>query len=163
MFPVKTQKPLQVWAVTSQRAHDLKSCWFQPDFYVRSRNQVEINMISSCFPSCSLVWGKPSSKYRNTLPGQLPPEEDIKDFWACPTMMSYAYHEYVIFKDYSQSTPIKKSKKGVSGENVSLPCKTIFKNPFSLRIFKINVPWISPKLMSYIAITSFQMANSHLK
>ena len=48
------------------------------------------------------------------------------------------YHEYCIFKDYSQSTPIKqKTKTGVSGENVPLTC-TSCNNPFAHRIFKIN-------------------------
>ena len=42
-------------------------------------------------------------------------------------MMSYAYHEYHIFKVKTASYKnFLKAKKGVSGENVSLTCTTIF-------------------------------------
>ena len=52
----------------SQRAHDLKSLWFQPDFNVRNWNQVDSMLIQCDFKSCArwvvlVIWQQYNLKY----------------------------------------------------------------------------------------------------
>ena len=73
--------------------------------------------------------------------------------------MSYAYHEHPIFKHYSQSTTIlKELKKVYLGKMFLLHVQQFSTPQFPSGFFKINVMQNPLNLMSFIAITSFQMA-----